>query len=93
MPEDPRGRNQQFDFASIEGHVRGYAEVLSKALLSVDWQRLNHVITELTVVERQGASATDNLFCQMCAQGLGERLTFEPVGVEEGIAAHFGNRG
>ena len=47
MSEDPRGRNRQFDFASIEGHVRGYAEVLSKALLSVDWQQLNHVITEI----------------------------------------------
>jgi D-sedoheptulose 7-phosphate isomerase len=55
MPEDPRGHNQQFDFASIEGHVRGYAEVLSKALLSVDWQQLNHVITEIEAARIRGA--------------------------------------
>jgi hypothetical protein len=55
MPEDPRGRNQQFDLASIEGYVRGYAEVLSKALLSVDWQQLNHVMTEIEAARIRGA--------------------------------------
>ena len=46
----------------------------------------------MTIVERKGASAADNLFYQSRAGDLGERLTFEPIGAEEAIEKHFGNR-
>ncbi len=46
----------------------------------------------MTIVERKGASAPDNLFYQSRAGDLGEWLTFEPIGAEEAIEKHFGNR-
>jgi hypothetical protein len=46
----------------------------------------------VTIVERQGASATDNLFCQTWAPDLGGRLKFEAIGAESGFAKYFGNR-
>jgi hypothetical protein len=47
----------------------------------------------LTIVGRQGASATDSLFYRAYPRALDERLTFEPIGAETGIAKYFGNRG
>jgi hypothetical protein len=47
----------------------------------------------LTIVERQGALEADNLFYKACAHDLGERLTFDPIGAEEGIAKYFRNLG
>jgi hypothetical protein len=47
----------------------------------------------VTIVEREGASAANNLFYRSRVGYLGERLTFEPTGTEMGIAKHFGNPG
>jgi D-sedoheptulose 7-phosphate isomerase len=47
LPEDPRRLNCQFDIGTIETHVRGYAEALSRALLSIDWRQLDLVIAEI----------------------------------------------
>ena len=47
----------------------------------------------VTIVDRPQALETDNPFCQARTANLGERLIFEPIGAEEGIAKHFGNRG
>ena len=46
-PEDPRGLNRQFDLETIETHVKGYADALSTALLSIDWRQLNLAIEEI----------------------------------------------
>ena len=45
--DDPRHRNSQFNVESIEAHVKGYTEVLSSALLSVDWRQLDLAIAEI----------------------------------------------
>ena len=45
--DDPRHRNSQFNVESIEAHVKGYTEVLSAALLSVDWRQLDLAIAEI----------------------------------------------
>ena len=55
LPEDPRRLNDQFDLETIEAHVRGYAEALSTALLSIDWQQLNRAIAEIEGVRARGA--------------------------------------
>src|ERR671930_500423 len=47
MLEDPRRRNQQFDLETIDRHVKGYVEAVTKALLTVDWRQLNRVIAEI----------------------------------------------
>jgi D-sedoheptulose 7-phosphate isomerase len=55
LPEDPRRLNDQFDLETVEGHVRGYAEALSAALLSIDWLQLNRAIAEIEGVRARGA--------------------------------------
>jgi len=55
MSEDPRLRNQTYDRNTIEGHVKGYVEALSKALLSVDCQQLNRAIAEIEGARVSGA--------------------------------------
>ena len=45
--EDPRRLNCQFNLESIQGHVKGYADALCSALLSVDWRQLELAISEL----------------------------------------------
>jgi len=47
LPEDPRRLNCQFNFESIAAHVKGYADALSSALLSIDWHQLNLVVAEI----------------------------------------------
>jgi D-sedoheptulose 7-phosphate isomerase len=47
LPEDPRRLNCQYNLETAEAHVKGYADALSKALLSVDWQQLNLAIEEI----------------------------------------------
>ena len=47
LPDDPRHLNSRFNFESIEAHVKGYADVLSSALLSVDWRQLDLAIAEI----------------------------------------------
>jgi D-sedoheptulose 7-phosphate isomerase len=55
LPEDPRRLNDQFDLETIEAHVRGYADALSRALLSVDWKQLNRAIVEIEGARARGA--------------------------------------
>jgi len=55
LPEDPRRLNHQFDLETIEAHVRGYADALSGALLSVDWLQLSRAIAEIEGVRTRGA--------------------------------------
>lgn len=45
--DDPRHRNSRFNVELIEAHVKGYTEVLSAALLSVDWRQLDLAIAEI----------------------------------------------
>lgn len=52
LPEDPRRLNRPFDLATIEAHVKGYSEAVSRALLSIDWRQLS-----LAVAEIEGARA------------------------------------
>src|SRR5579863_990109 len=47
LPEDPRSLNSQFELETIEAHVKGYADALSKALLSIDWRQLNLALEEI----------------------------------------------
>jgi phosphoheptose isomerase len=47
LPEDPRRFNWPFNLETIEAHVKGYAEALSRALLSIDWRQLNLAIAEV----------------------------------------------
>ncbi len=55
LREDPRHRNSQFNFGTIEAHVKGYTDVLSRALLSLDWCQLNLAIEEIESVRIRGA--------------------------------------
>jgi phosphoheptose isomerase len=55
LPEDPRCLNDQFDLETIEAHVRGYADALSEALLSIDWVELNRAIAEIEGTRARGA--------------------------------------
>jgi D-sedoheptulose 7-phosphate isomerase len=50
LPEDPRRLNLQYDLETIEAHVKGYADALSRALLSIDWTQLNLAIEEIESV-------------------------------------------
>jgi phosphoheptose isomerase len=43
LPEDPRRLNCQFNLETIEAHVKGYADALFRALLSIDWRQLDLV--------------------------------------------------
>src|SRR6266852_1653840 len=45
--EDPRRLNRQFDLESIGAHVKGYAETLCGALLSMDWHQLDLAVAEI----------------------------------------------
>jgi D-sedoheptulose 7-phosphate isomerase len=47
LPEDPRRRNSQFSLETIEAHVRGYGEALSRALVCVDWRQLELAIAAI----------------------------------------------
>jgi len=47
FPDDPRRLNRQFDLATIEAHVTGYADALSRALLSIDWRQLGLAVAEI----------------------------------------------
>jgi phosphoheptose isomerase len=47
LPEDPRRLNCQFDLETIGAHVKGYANALSKALLSIDWHQLDLAVAEI----------------------------------------------
>ena len=55
LPEDPRRFNRQFNLETIEAHVRDYANALSKALLSIDWQQLYSAISVIETVRVRGA--------------------------------------
>jgi len=72
--EDPRSRNQLFPLLSIETHTRGYAEALSKAMVSVDWMELDRAISailDLRALRRSlwvagnggSAAIADHLLC------------------------------
>ena len=45
--EDPRRLNRQFNLETIEAHVKGYTDVLSAALRSLDWRQLDLAIAEI----------------------------------------------
>jgi D-sedoheptulose 7-phosphate isomerase len=71
---DPRHRNKRFDLDSIETHVKGYTEVLSSALLSLDWRQLDRTIAEIEAARTRGgrlwvagnggsAAIADHLLC------------------------------
>jgi hypothetical protein len=47
----------------------------------------------VTIVDRPEAVEVDNPFQRVHSRSLGGRLTFEAIGVELGIAKHFGNAG
>jgi D-sedoheptulose 7-phosphate isomerase len=55
LPEDPRRLNCQFNLESIGAHVRGYADVLSSALLSIDWHQLDLAVAEIESVRMRRA--------------------------------------
>ena len=55
LPEDPRRLNYQFNLETIGAHVKGYADALSRALLSIDWRQLNLAVTEIESVRMRGA--------------------------------------
>ena len=74
LPEDPRRLNCQFNFEAIEAHVRDYANTLSQALLSIDWQQLHCAVSAIETVRRRGArlwvagnggsaASSDHLLC------------------------------
>jgi D-sedoheptulose 7-phosphate isomerase len=54
-PEDPRRLNCQFNLESIGVHVKGYADALTSALLSIDWHQLDLAIAEIESVRRRRA--------------------------------------
>jgi D-sedoheptulose 7-phosphate isomerase len=45
--EDPRRHNRQFNLESIGAHVKGYADALCSALLSIDWHQLDLAVAEI----------------------------------------------
>jgi D-sedoheptulose 7-phosphate isomerase len=45
--EDPRHLNRPFNLESIGEHVKGYADALCDALLSVDWHQLQLAVSEI----------------------------------------------
>jgi phosphoheptose isomerase len=47
LPEDPRRFNVHYDLEAIATHVSGYADAVSKALLSIDWHQLERAIAEI----------------------------------------------
>jgi phosphoheptose isomerase len=47
LTEDPRRLNSQYNLETIEAHVKGYADVLAKALVSIDWRQLDRAIAEI----------------------------------------------
>ena len=53
--DDPRRLNCQFDLETIEAHVKGYADALSRALLSIDWHQLDLAIAEIESARTRGA--------------------------------------
>jgi D-sedoheptulose 7-phosphate isomerase len=53
--EDPRRLNCQFNLESIGAHVKGYADALCSALLSVDWHQLDLAISEIESARKRGA--------------------------------------
>ena len=55
LPEDPRRLNCQFNLETIAAHVKGYADALSSALLSIDWHQLNLAIAEIESVRMRRA--------------------------------------
>jgi len=55
LPEDPRRLNCQFNLESIGAHVKGYADALSSALLSIDWHQLDLAVAEIESVRTRGA--------------------------------------
>ena len=72
--EDPRRLNCQFDFESIRAHVKGYADALSRALLSLDWHQLDLAVAEIEGARRRrsrlwvagnggSAAIADHLLC------------------------------
>jgi D-sedoheptulose 7-phosphate isomerase len=55
LREDPRRLNARFDLETIEAHVKGYADALSGALLSIDWLRLDLAVAEIESARTRGA--------------------------------------
>ena len=55
LPEDPRRLNCQFNLEGIEAHVTDYANTLSEALLSIDWQQLYLAVSAIETVRTRGA--------------------------------------
>jgi D-sedoheptulose 7-phosphate isomerase len=55
LPEDPRRLNCQFNLETIESHVTDYANTLSEALLSIDWQQLYLAISAIETVRSRSA--------------------------------------
>jgi D-sedoheptulose 7-phosphate isomerase len=55
LAEDPRRLNRQFNLETIEAHVKGYTDVLSKALLSLDWRQLDLAILEIETARMRRA--------------------------------------
>jgi D-sedoheptulose 7-phosphate isomerase len=53
--EDPRRLNRQFNLESIGAHVRGYAEALRDAVLSVDWHQLELAVSEIESARQRRA--------------------------------------
>jgi len=50
LPEDPRRLNCQFNLESIGAHLKGYADALSGALLSIDAHQLDLAVAEIESV-------------------------------------------
>jgi hypothetical protein len=44
LEDDPQSCNERFPLLSIEGHVRGYVEAKSTALVAIDWEKLTRDI-------------------------------------------------
>ena len=55
LPEDPRRLNCRFNLETIGAHVKGYANALSKALLSIDCHQLDLAIAEIESVRMRHA--------------------------------------
>jgi D-sedoheptulose 7-phosphate isomerase len=76
VDDDPRHRNERFPMESIEAHVRGYADTMSAALVSVDFAQLWEAVRSIHNVRiarkriwvcGNGGSAAiaDHLLCDM----------------------------
>ncbi len=86
--EDPRRLNCQFNLESIGAHVRGYADAICSALLSIDWHRLDRAISEIESARKRRARpsqapihvhslVSNTALLTACANDFGYDVSFE----------------